>query len=1596
MAGKVVREFIIRINSKGQIEAVRDYKKLDKTLNETAKSAGETDRAMKGVAQATSNSTKSFAKQAQGLGGIVRIYATVAANVFALSSAYNVLKRNADLEILRRSSEQLSITTGQNYNLIGQQLKNVTGGAIGFREAMQSANLALSGGLSGTQATQIATIATKAANALGRSVPEAVQRLTQAIVKAEPELADEFGIVLRVTEATNEYARSLGKLPTQLTTAQKQQAIFNQFLEQGTEKFANVQIQTNPYDKLAASFVDLTNKVVAFVRVPLDPIINLLSESGIALAGVFAAVAGGIAKLLLPQLKELSTKMAESANLAKSEAFEKYTKSVEKAAIAQRRLNADIDDYVSILQSGIKKSQLDKIDLGAGIDTDQLARELDSASGNIGLEVRENILKNVFLGDESKMRKTVGTFVKGLEKQIKTATDKGFKNVSFGGFVGSITEAQRAVEALGIATKTVSELEKEAALSSEVAIQKKINKYRVLTAEVQKYAATLKFVTTAGYAEGLEKGLFRSILGIKNTFKELSSQVGGGLLGNIAGIFGTGSKLAGGFLSTMIKVVGLFGQWGLVISVLTTVFGPLIDKLDLADKNSEKIENSLVEYGKAADTTSKSIELLGKKSVKSFEDQVEASTTSINILKSIDTNLNNLVGTFELLGQTQNSFWRLFNDNAESAVNALVSVSKAYKQALDLGPQFNRQKSEEQFGTFTVGTSLNVDDTGSLTRGSGRSKSIISADRIIDNINDELSSIPGAKATVGANGIEIVLPTNLTADQAQTLARASVLGQGFINAEEVGRAQIAATQGVIKSNIEAEETVRSFSSAYEDLSKNLADTATKVNGANQEYSNVNNVIERYNDLVSKGATEEANKQFATLNPQLVSIIERYSELGEASKNATPKQAVDALKVYREELARFATDASVASATQAKLKTELIAVQDAVRRGDTSQLTKEYRLQRELIDSQIVSLRTREAQAKNALKLAQSGAKDSDIIRQRTAELNQIEAQILELKKKQNVEYGEQVANEKILVESAKARTRIASINLNLASKQANVIKAIATETGDTSTQKAALHFEQQILSLKLQQIEADAAAKRAEASGASGDKAAILLAEAAALDKQKRIEQDLFNIRQSSGQRDLNIERLELENKTAQQVNSTREATLNLEKGLADVRAGDLFLSNQARDAAELLSLQKDIQLVEANRSTINTDIALIQSRIGEEAANIARLRSKGYDVSQNIKRIQELQVDLAKKENEARSLIVESEKAITAEREEQFEIAKKNASLFDKPQEFIDLLGENFRRAAEDFGRAMGSEIDRITDITLGVIDSGINAFVDAIAAGENALQAATIAIKDTFLQLNNELIKDQFKKLARQGLSSIFGKDSGIANLGKSEELIEAETQTSWLQKIFNVIKGGPGGIFTPESEKESEDTASIFSNLTQWVQDTFTSVKDVFSKIGTNISNVIGDGIKGITDFIGNIDFSGIFNSISSALSGIGGGGGASGFASLASTAISLFFAKGGVTGEIMKRIPMYANGGITNGPEIAMVGEGPKREAIVPLPDNRSIPVTINGNPDGTKNIKNIFNINITGIQGTEEGISRSANQIALRLAQEQARAQGRIG
>jgi hypothetical protein len=91
----------------------------------------------------------------------------------------------------------------------------------------------------------------------------------------------------------------------------------------------------------------------------------------------------------------------------------------------------------------------------------------------------------------------------------------------------------------------------------------------------------------------------------------------------------------------------------------------------------------------------------------------------------------------------------------------------------------------------------------------------------------------------------------------------------------------------------------------------------------------------------------------------------------------------------------------------------------------------------------------------------------------------------------------------------------------------------------------------------------------------------------------------------------------------------------------------------------------------------------------------------------------------------------------------------------------------------------------------------------------------------------------------------------------------------------------------------------------------------------------------------------------------------------------------FANGGIMSGLGS-LPLnkYAGGGVANSPQLALFGEGKMNEAYVPLPDGRSIPVTMKGGAGGATSV--VIQINVKS-DGTTTSSANSDAQGWSKLA-----------
>ena len=138
--------------------------------------------------------------------------------------------------------------------------------------------------------------------ALGRDLTDSFNRLVRGTTKAEPELLDELGIVLRLEPALKAYATAIKKPVSQLTQFEKSQAIANEVLEQAESKFGSISEGMDEgafaLQQFVVAFDDLLIKLQKGLRSSSKSCSSLLYSKRTCLSGSFRCNTSACFKLI--------------------------------------------------------------------------------------------------------------------------------------------------------------------------------------------------------------------------------------------------------------------------------------------------------------------------------------------------------------------------------------------------------------------------------------------------------------------------------------------------------------------------------------------------------------------------------------------------------------------------------------------------------------------------------------------------------------------------------------------------------------------------------------------------------------------------------------------------------------------------------------------------------------------------------------------------------------------------------------------------------------------------------------------------------------------------------------------------------------------------------------------------------------------------------------------------------------------------------------------------------------------------------------------------------------------------------------------------
>lgn len=315
-------KFTINIDDNGSLQLVaKDAKKaaagikgVDDATQKANKSRGKYQKQEKGIGQAGLSSSKGFSKMSSGItGGLVPAYAVLAANVFAVTAAFGALSRAAKVEQLTQGLTVLGTASGIAMKTLSNGLREATGNALSLEDAMRGVALATSAGFDSSTIERLGKVAKNTSNALGRDLNDSFNRLVKGATKLEPELLDELGIMVRLDDATAKYAQQNGKLVGALTLTERRQAFMNAVLEEGETKFGALanSVDASPFDKLAATFTDMSTSLLNILNVVLIPFVAVLSASPTALFGTMIMFGTGIARVMVPALFDAANRLKD-------------------------------------------------------------------------------------------------------------------------------------------------------------------------------------------------------------------------------------------------------------------------------------------------------------------------------------------------------------------------------------------------------------------------------------------------------------------------------------------------------------------------------------------------------------------------------------------------------------------------------------------------------------------------------------------------------------------------------------------------------------------------------------------------------------------------------------------------------------------------------------------------------------------------------------------------------------------------------------------------------------------------------------------------------------------------------------------------------------------------------------------------------------------------------------------------------------------------------------------------------------------------------------------------------------------------------------
>lgn len=839
---------------------------------------------LRGSSGSTGASARDFANQAQGLGGLVRVYATFAANLFAVSAAFTALKNAADTTNMIKGLDELGAASGRNLGNLSKRLVEVTDGSISLKEAMTATAQATSAGMSSQNLERLAKVAKNASQALGIGMSDALSRLSRGVSKIEPELLDEIGLFVKVDDAVAKYAASVGKTAGSLTEFEKRHAFAMEAIKQGEEKFGTLQIDANPYDKLLASVTNLGQKTLEVINTGLGPLVDVLSKSPVALGTALAAIAGLLLKQAIPAVgeyrKQLGALAADNKNKLnriyqdQQEFLQHQDQMVAETAEKAFKASSEVTKRVEKLKTDAAQfSASAKTDFAALASKDPFEltpAEIKSLDGRLGYLKKHNKAEYDALSSHMKE-------VKRLRQEAENegiAAQARYESKTSG--IG--TSAGQTEIIRNRALRSFSSSEIRSVVAETQAVYGASSAWKQLNAEIALSKAGKRTVQTLDETGKVVDTLVPKTNALQNGWTRLT------------GAFG----IATGAIS---KALSAFGPWieiiGLAVGALSFLFSTMSKTKEESARTSEAFD--------MLDGSLKNVALTAEKiNLKKPLDQIsiESISARANAFSDLSENVTLLIkrtyAEFDKMGNSDmflNWTKKLWGGDLDSKLNkgiakALISATEVIENSAE-GNEV-RKRIKDTLGIEDINADSIEKSLAKLPETVRRAK--------LESISKDLEKASTAAMVTAAKGNEL---KDVFKEAGKTLQD---ITNSFIPSDNVTKFGMQVVDAAGKMSLALEDPVQSINAMQQAVKdpKSLALFPPEQVAVLQSMTpEINRVAKAYADTNKE--VKDIEKQIENLKTQIENVVEVGNPMGDQAEYVQYSTALDDLNTKLTEL-----------------------------------------------------------------------------------------------------------------------------------------------------------------------------------------------------------------------------------------------------------------------------------------------------------------------------------------------------------------------------------------------------------------------------------------------------------------------------------------------------------------------------------------------------------------------------------------------------------------------------------------------------------------------------------------------------------------------